>query len=97
MVNEVKMLKLNSAGGRSRTVTRLPSLDFESSASTNSTTSASYFSRGYGFTQIHLSKFLSKSVNQTERHYTRIFCSCIKGFWQTVGNFNPFRQHVAIP
>jgi hypothetical protein len=44
-----------------------------------------------------LSKFLSKSVNQTERHYTRIFCSCIKGFWQTVGNFNPFRQHVAIP
>lgn len=34
----------NPADGRSRTDTRLPSLDFESSASTNSTTSAGHMS-----------------------------------------------------
>ena len=33
-------LDITGAEGRTRTVTRLPSLDFESSASTNSTTSA---------------------------------------------------------
>ncbi len=36
-----------SAEGRTRTVTGSPPLDFESSASTNFTTSASYFSIGY--------------------------------------------------
>ena len=35
-------LDVTGAEGRTRTVTRLPSLDFESSASTNSTTSARY-------------------------------------------------------